>query len=77
LDNANNWEDNWKADDESDLEQANVIEDPETPAQQNVSATPHVRRLIRPSRKSKKWSEMIIITVSVMKPRRNTGNSTM
>jgi hypothetical protein len=77
LDTAYDCEDNWKADDESNLEQANVIEDPETPAQQNVSATPHVPRLIGPSRKSKKWSEKIIITVNVMEPRRNTGNKTM
>ena len=35
-------EDDWEADDESDLEQDNVIEDPETPAQQDVSPIPNV-----------------------------------
>jgi hypothetical protein len=50
LDYQNVREDNWEADDESDLEQDNGIEDPETLAQRDVNATPNVPGFIRPSR---------------------------
>jgi hypothetical protein len=77
LDNTNVSEDDWEADNESDLEQDNVIEDPETPAQRDVSAVPNVPGLIRPSRRSKKKAEMLIMTVSAMEMRRNKGNKKM
>jgi len=48
-DNPNLSKDDWDADSESDLEQDNVIKDPETPAQRHVSAAPNVPGLIRPS----------------------------
>jgi hypothetical protein len=64
----------WERDDESDLEQDNVIEDLETTAQQDVSAAQNVPGLIRPTWKSKRQAEKLIVTVSTMKTRRNKGN---
>jgi hypothetical protein len=49
LDNSNVSKDDWEGDNKSDLEQDNVIQDPETLAQQDVSAIPNVAGLIRPS----------------------------
>ena len=57
LDNPNLSEYNWDADDKSDLEQDNLIEDTETTAQQDVSTAPNVPGLIRPTRKSKRQAE--------------------
>ena len=74
LDNPNVSKDDWEADDESDLEQDNVIEDPETPAQQDVSAAPNVPGLIRPLRRSKEKAEKLIVTVSAIETRRNKGH---
>jgi len=74
LDNANVSEDDWEADDEFDLEQDNVIEDSETTVQRDVSAALNVPRLIRPTRKSKRQAEKVIVTVSAMETRRNKGN---
>jgi len=53
LDNPNDSEDDWEADDESDMELHNGIEDSETLEQRDVSATPNVPGLIRPIRRSK------------------------
>jgi len=74
LDNPNVSKDDWEADDESDLEQDNVIEDSETRAQRDVSAAQNVPRLIWPTRKSKRQAEKVIVTVSAMEKRRNEGN---
>jgi hypothetical protein len=63
----------WERDDESDLEQDNVIEDLETTAQQDVSAAQNVPGLIQPTRKSKRQAEMLIMMVSTMKTRKNKG----
>jgi len=54
FDNPNNSKDDCAADDESDIEQNNGIEDSECPEQQDVSAAPNVPRLVRPTRKSKR-----------------------
>jgi len=67
-------EDDWEADDESDLEQDNVIEDPETPAQRDVSARPNVPGLIQPLQRSKKKAEKVFVMVSVTETKRNKGN---
>jgi hypothetical protein len=64
----------WERDDESDLEQDNVIEDLETTAQQDVSAAHNVPGLIRPTLRSKRQAEKLIVTVSTMKTRRNKGH---
>jgi len=46
LDNSNHSEDNWKEDNESDIELANAVKVTESLEQQNVSATPNVAGLI-------------------------------
>jgi len=61
------------ADVESDTEQDNGIEDPKCPEQQDVSATPHVPTLFQPTRKSNRQAEMVLVTVNVIKTRRNQG----
>jgi len=73
LDNPNNSEDDWEADDESDMQLDNGIEDSETPEQQNVSAARNGPGLIRPVWRSKKNVEMALIMVSIMETRRNKG----
>jgi len=71
FDNPNNSEDNWEADDESDMGLHNGIEDSETPAQRNVSAAPNVPGSIRPIRQSQKMVEKALMTVNIMETRRN------
>jgi len=73
LDNPNDSEVDCAADDESDLGPTNCIEDPECPEQQNVSAGPHVPRLVRPTRKSKRQAEKVLVTVNAVEMRRNKG----
>jgi len=74
LDKPTVSEDYCEADDESDLEQDNVITDSEPTVQRDVSVAPNVPRLIRPTRKSKRQAEKVIMTVSAMETRRNKGN---
>jgi len=59
-------EDVCEADDESDLEHRNVVEDSETTAQRDVSAAPNIPGLIRPTWKSKRQAEQVIVTVSAI-----------
>jgi len=73
LDNSNDSEDDCAADDESDIEQYNGIEDSECPEQQDVSATPYVPGLVRPTRKSKRQSDKVLLTVSAVETQSNKG----
>jgi len=73
LDNPNDREDDCAADDESDIGPNNGIEDPECPEQQDVSAAPNVPRLVRPTRKSKRQAEKVLVTVNAVETRRNKG----
>jgi len=73
LDNPNDSEDDCAADDDSDIEHNNCIEDPECPEQQDVSAAPNVPRLVRPTRKSKRQAEKVLVTVNAVETRRNKG----
>jgi hypothetical protein len=73
LDNPNDSEDDCAADDESDIQPNNGIEDLEYPEQQDVSAAPHVPGLVRPTRKSKRQAEMVLVTVNVVETQRNKG----
>jgi len=73
LDNPNDSEDYWVADIESDIVQDNGIEYLECPEKWDVSATPNVRRLIRPIRKSKRQAEQVLVTVNAIETRRNKG----
>jgi hypothetical protein len=54
LDNPTNSEEDCAADDDSDIEHNNGIDDPEYPEQQDMSTTPNVPGLVRPTRKSKR-----------------------
>jgi hypothetical protein len=71
--NPNDSEDDCAADDESDLEPNNGIEDPEYPEQQNVSATPNVPGLVRPTWKSKRQAKKVSVTVNAVETRINKG----
>jgi len=73
LDNPNDSEDDYAADDESDIEQNNGIEDSECPEQQDVSAAPNVPGLVRPTRKSKRQVEKVLVTVNAVETRKNKG----
>jgi len=73
LDNPNDSEEDCAADDDSNLEHNNCIEDPECPEQQDVSAAPNVPGLVRPTRKSKRQAENVLMTVNAAETRRNTG----
>jgi hypothetical protein len=73
LDNPNDREEDCAADNESDIEHNNCIKDPECPEQQNVSATPNVPELVRPTQKSKRQAEMVVVTVNAVETRRNKG----
>ena len=48
VDNPNDSEDNWEADNESAVDLDNSCEDSDTPDQQNMSAIPSVPGLIQP-----------------------------
>jgi len=73
LDNPNNSEDDCAADNESDIEQNNGIEDLECPEQQNVSAAPNVPGLVQPTRKSERRAEIVLVMVNANKTRKNKG----
>jgi len=76
LDNPNDRKHDCAADTESDIEQNNGIEDPECPEQQDVSAAPIVPGLVRPTRKSKRQVEMVLVMVNAIETRRNKGVKT-
>jgi len=73
LDNPNDSEEDCAADNESDIEHNNGIEDPECPEQQDVSAAPNVPGLVRPTRKSQSQAEKVLVTVNAVETRRNRG----
>jgi len=73
LDNPNDSEENCAAGDDSDIEHNNCIEDPECPEQQDVSAAPNVPGLVRPTRKSKRQAETVLMTVNAAETRRYKG----
>jgi len=73
LGNPNDSEEDCAADDDSDLEHNNCVKDPEYPEQQDVSGSPNVPRLVRPTRKSKIEAEKVIMTVNAAETRRNKG----
>ena len=59
------------ADVDSDIAQANGIEDPEYPEQRDLSAVPDIRRLIQPTRKSQRQPVKVSLTVNAIETRRN------
>jgi len=52
------------ADVESDIEQGNSIEELDCPEQRAVSATPNVPGLIRPTQKSNRQGDQVLMTVN-------------
>ena len=73
MDNPNDSEEDCAVDNESDIEPNTGIEDPECPEQQDVSATPNVPRLVRPTWKSKRLAEKVLATVNAVEMQRNKG----
>jgi len=73
LDNPNASKDDWEADNESDMELDNGSEDSDIPEKWNVCAALNVPGLIRSIRRSKKKVEMTLMTVNILKTRRETG----
>jgi len=73
LDNPNDSEDDCAVDDESDIGRNNGIEDSECSEQQDVSAAPNVPGLVRPTQKSKRQAEKVLVTVNAVETRRNKG----
>ena len=73
LDNPIDSEDDCAADIESDKEQDNRIDDVECPEHQDVCAAPNVPGLIRPTWKSKRQAEKVLMTVNSTKTRSNKG----
>jgi hypothetical protein len=73
LDNTNDSDDDCAADDESDVEQYNGIEDSECAEQQDVRAAPNVPALVQPTRKSKSQAEKVLVMVIAVETRTNNG----
>jgi hypothetical protein len=73
LDNPDDSEQDCAADDDSDIEHNNCIEDPQCPEQQDESAAPNVPRLVRLIRKSKRQAEKVLMTVNAAETQRNKG----
>jgi hypothetical protein len=73
LDNPNYNAEDCAADDDSDIEHNNCIEDPECPEQQDVCAAPNVPGSVRPTQKSKRKAEKVLMTVNAAETRRNKG----
>jgi hypothetical protein len=73
VDNPNDSEEDCAAADESNIEHNNGIEDPELPEQRDVSAAPNVSGLVRPTQKSKRQDEKVLVTVNAVETRRNKG----
>jgi len=73
LDNPNDSEEDYTADNDSDTERNNCIEDPECPEQQDVSTAPTVPGFIRPTRKSRRQAEKVLMRVNAAETRRNKG----
>jgi hypothetical protein len=66
MDNQNMIEDDREADSESDSMQDNVTLDPETPAEGVEYSKSNVHGLIQLSWRSKKMTETLIMTVSLI-----------
>jgi hypothetical protein len=73
LDNPNDSEDDWVADNESDMEVDTSSEISETLEVQKVSGPPNIPRLIRPIQHSMKKVQKALVRVNIMETRRNKG----
>ena len=73
LHNPNDSVDDCAADFESDIEQDNSIWDPEWPKQWDMSAVPNDPGFIRPTQKSQRKAEKVLVIVNAIETRRNKG----
>ena len=73
LDNPNDSEHDWEAENESDMELDNSSEDSETPEQWNVCAAQNIPALIGPITRSKEMAETRLMMVNIMETRRDQG----
>jgi hypothetical protein len=73
LDYSNDSEGDCDADDDSDIEHPNCIDDPECAEPQDVSASPNVPGLVKPTRTSKRKAEKVLVTVDEVETQRNKG----
>ena len=67
MDNPNDSEDDWEAENETDTEHDNGSEVSQTLEVRNVSAATNVSGLIRPIRQSKKKVEKVLVMVNIWK----------
>jgi len=75
LHNPNDSEDDCTVDNESDIGPNNGIEDPECPEQQDVRAAPNVPGLVRPTWKSKRQAEKLLVTVNAVETQKKKGGN--
>jgi len=73
LDNPNDSQEDCAAEDDSDIEHRNCIEDPECPERHDVSTSPNVPGLVWLTWKSKRQAEQVVMTVNAAETRTNTG----
>jgi len=66
LENPNDSEDVCTADFESDMDQDNSFEDPESPEQRDVNAAPNVPGFIWPTPKSKRQAQNVLVMVNAI-----------
>jgi len=71
--NLNDSEQDWEADNESEIELDNGVRDSETQGQWDMSVTLNVPALIRPTWRSNTKAEKVLMAVSTMETRRNKG----
>jgi hypothetical protein len=64
--NPTDSEDNWEADNESEIELDHSMEHSKTPAQRDVSVVHNIPGLIKPTWKWKKNSEQVLMMVDTM-----------
>lgn len=74
LDDSSESEEDWKADNESHIDQNNDTEDPESTQEWDVSPAPNVSRMIPLWRRSKTKADMVLMTVNTMEAKKNEGN---
>jgi len=73
LDNPNDSKYDCAAENESEIDHINGLDDPECPEQQDVIAAPNVSRLVQPIWKSMRQAEKVFVTVNAIEMRRNKG----
>jgi hypothetical protein len=73
LDNANEREEEWVVDNDSDIEHNNGINDSECPEQKDLRAAPNVPGLVWPTQKSKIQTRMVLLTLNAVETQSNQG----